>query len=487
MLANLVDILPTWLIDDVIPLVLPGSSLTVPIAGHSWFHPFDKPIRPSIPLGPFNVPLPVTFEVEDIAVADLNKFTALKPLKLLDSSRFTWAGSIASQEMAITLPLKLSVLGYKIGVTVKMDVSQIAIDYTAIIAFNRTRTCEVWGKVMQSSATCAVWPMSHHESAGVSGLNITDLRVNVTDFTFGMDVTGIGPLNTYLQEFLTAFLQKEKPNIISNLPGKLSVAIRNMANLGALHGLPAFQEKYPCISPTVAGQNATDVSRICISNNGGYALKWKSHNCPAHLTSEYTPAYAIDQSKCMDMKTVFPDVVEGQILRAGTLAIAGLHEIIDPPMRYVPDSNVAGFECSGTTLTMNCKLVSVAPVDPSTLPEVERVCIMNHAGFVMYYEVQNSKSHQAVATSSRYPIDVMKCTDLSATSGVKDGDILQMNVHAIAGKTEGADRMVQFKKNNMAATFECTGTTLDYSCKLMVARIETASQTQNLGSEIVVI
>merc|ERR1712190_437836 len=177
-----------------------------------------------------------------------------------------------------------------------------------------------------------------------------------------------------------------------------------------------------------------------------------------------------------------PDVAEGQVLRAATLAVAGLHEIIDPPMRYVPNSNVAGFECAGTTLTMNCKLVSVAPVSPSALPEVERVCVMNHAGFVMYYEVEDSNTRAAVATSSRYPIDVMKCTDLSTISTVKEGDSLQINVHAIAGKTNDADRNVKFKKNNMAATFECTGTTLFYSCKLMVARIEASHNVEDAGN-----
>merc|ERR1719498_1065571 len=102
MLADLVDILPTWLIDTFIPLILPGSTLTVPIAGHPWFHPFDKPFRPSIKIFGFKIPLPMTLEVESIKLDDLNKFKSLKPLKLLDSGRFTWAGSITSEEMAIT-------------------------------------------------------------------------------------------------------------------------------------------------------------------------------------------------------------------------------------------------------------------------------------------------------------------------------------------------------------------------------------------------
>lgn len=383
--------------------------------------------------------------------------------------------------------LTLRIFGRKIGLTLNMKVSDVVVDYTAVIALNRTRTCDIWGKTMRSSATCAVWPVSHHESAGVSGLNVTDLMINVSDFTFGLDVIGVGFLDKYIQKFVSAFLQKEKPNIIRNLPGTISQLLRKFATLGALHGLPAFQEKYPCIPPSISGPNVTNVARICISNNGAYVLKWKAHNCPARQSSEYTAGYPIDQSKCMDISTAFPDAAEGQVVRAATLAVAGLHEIIDPPMRYVPGSNVAGFQCSGTTLTMNCKLVSVVPVSPSAVPEVERVCVMNHAGFVMYYEVEDSKTHATIATSSRYPINVMKCTDLSKINTVKEGDSLEINVHAILGKTNEADRNLKFKKNNMAATFECTGTTLFYSCKLMVAQIEASHDDDALASQRVVV
>merc|ERR1712190_129113 len=103
--------------------------------------------------------------------------------------------------MAITVDLALTVFGHKIGLKLDIDVANVVIDYTAVIALNRTRTCDIWGENMRSSATCAVWPISHQESAGVSGLNVTGLMINVSDFTFGMDVTGIGSLNKYIQQF----------------------------------------------------------------------------------------------------------------------------------------------------------------------------------------------------------------------------------------------------------------------------------------------
>ena len=91
---------------------------------------------------------------------------------------------------------------------------------------------------------------------------------------------------------------------------------------------------------------------------------------------------------------------------------------------------------------MDCKLASVAPVSPSTVTQAQCVCIMHHAGFVMYYEVQDSKTHRVVATTSKYPTGVMNCTDLEAISGVQDADVFQMSVHAILGETKLVDRMV---------------------------------------------
>ena len=42
-----------------------------------------------------------------------------------------------------------------------------------------------------------------------------------------------------------------------------------------------------------------------------------------------------------------------------------------------------------------------------------------------------------------------------------------MVVHAVLGKTNTADRVVEFAENGLTATYRCHGTTLDYACKLL--------------------
>ena len=50
---------------------------------------------------------------------------------------------------------------------------------------------------------------------------------------------------------------------------------------------------------------------------------------------------------------------------------------------------------------------------------------------------------------------------------VTEGDVLMCKVHADAGVSHACDSAVIFSNaTNEVATFTCTGTTLDYSCKL---------------------
>jgi len=196
-------------------------------------------------------------------------------------------------------------------------------------------------------------------------------------------------------------------------------------------------------------------------------MKWQFHDCPAHFVSQETKSYPIDQTRCMDLTDVYDAPEEGEILRVSTQAVWGIHKIMDPNMRYVPNSNVAGFECSGTTLDYSCKFISLAPIKPSDLPQVSEVCIINHAGFVMYFEEQNQRSQGWVAKTKRYPINQKQCIDLSTTDAAAEGDVFKTRVKAIAGKQKYVNRDVEFRNNGMSVSFECRGTTLNYHCDLL--------------------
>jgi len=474
-LANLVDAVPTWIEDLLIPLFIPGSELTIPINA-------EIPLK--IPLGPIKIPLPAKIKIVNLTMNDLNEFKTLRPLKLLSNSKFTWTGDINLKETSIVVNAQLVVFGHAVDVAVTMPLKNPKVIFTSVIAHNRTRLCEVWGKVMRSSATCAVWPFANHEALNVSGVNLTDFHISVSDFDFSMHVAGLGSLDKLVAQALEKVLSAVKPKIIKDLPGIISETLRTKANDFLLHGLAKIQRESPCDAVEFHAAKAINVSRVCFANNGGYDLRWKYHNCPAHRVSSDTPGYPIDQRKCMDVTEVFPDAVEGQVLRVATHAIAGIHEIIDPGLRYVPNSNSAGFECSGSTLSYHCDFLSVAPVDPLGLPQVSQVCIINHAGFVMYFEEQNIRTQSWIAHTGIYPIDQTRCIDLGTTDGVQEGDRFSTRVHAIAGKEQPADRAVEYRNNHLKATFECQGTTFNYDCSLLAVAAMAETQSWQFSYEM---
>lgn len=412
-LANLVDAVPTWIEDLFIPLFIPGSTLTIPI---------NKTMEVKIPIGGLAVNLNIT--VHNAILTGLDEFKKLRPLKLLDSGRFTWGGNIVMKELTAFVSASFSLMpGTMANVSVNMHLVNPSIDFSMILAFNHSRLCDVWGSVMKSSVACAMWPLSVLEDAGVSGVNMTFLRLGLGNFTTDISITGLGSpdFEKALDEAVQTLIAKERPTILANLSGSLSQQALQMANEAFLHQIPRMQRESPCSTSALAP--TVNVSKVCFSNNGGYLLKWAYHNCPTHLASPQTAEFPIDQSRCMDVKSIWPDAQVGQVLRVSTEAIAGLHEISDPALRYVPDSNSAGFECSGTTFDYSCKFVSVAPVEPSVNPQVQKVCVINHAGFVMHYEVQNKRTGSWVAKTGDYPIDQTQCIDLSTTASVKEGDI----------------------------------------------------------------
>ena len=459
-LAKLVDVLPAWLEDLLVPIFLPGDTLTLPL---------DVEIPIKIPVGSIKIPLPAKFTLSSVTVNDLNKFKELKPAKFLNGN-FTWGGDVQLKETTVGMTAKLVVLGHDVDVNVSVLLVTPSLHFETIAAFNRTRICEVWGKVMQSSASCAVWPMMLRQDQGISGLNVTSLRVNITDFTFNMTVSGLGPLNKDLQTELTKIVNDQKPDIIASLPS-LDQKLAGIATSGVVGALPGLQKGCdpPVLRPTDVlsdDLNVLNVSKVCVSNNAGFVLKWQYQNCPARAASDETPGFDIDQSRCMDIGEALPQTQTADAMRVRVHAVAGLHDLVDPAIRFVPNSSAASFECSGTTLDYHCDLVSVVPLDPTVLPPVSKICIINHAGFVMEFSTENTRTGSS-KTSSRYPIDKTECIEPTSVDGTQDGDEFKVHVHAILGKSQDTNRAVRYANNSLTATYECRGTTLDYSCNLL--------------------
>merc|ERR1712060_427516 len=91
------------------------------------------------------------------------------------------------------------------------------------------------------------------------------------------------------------------------------------------------------------------VSQVCVVNNGGFALRWSVHDCPAHSMSPDSGIYPIDMMRCVHLdpssesyETVVTSdefgvkqkLARGDKLRLAIQVMAGLHEIPDPALTY---------------------------------------------------------------------------------------------------------------------------------------------------------
>jgi hypothetical protein len=464
-LSNVVDTVPTWLEDLFIPLFIPGSELTIPI---------NKEIPLSVPVGPVKIPLPASVTIKDLTLKDLNKFKELRPLKLRNDAMFSWQSDISMSKVALDLRVGLTVLGKEVEVTLTVDATDPELHFLLVAAFRRTELCQTWGALMFSSAHCAVWPMFVDAEARKAGFKFENFQVAVSDFHFSMQITGLGAEDaSTLESELTDLMTQVKPKLLADMGTSTSDFLRGVLNELLLDGVDMMQKTRPCEVETWDEiDHYVNVSRVCIVNNGGFAVKFAYHNCPAHQYHEASGTFPADVKECRDVKDIYPDAIEGQPLRAATVATAGLHEILDPAIRYVPDSNVASWECAVDgrgTYNYDCKLLSVAPVNPQSLPEASEVCVINHAGFVMSFDLKNDRTGTTSTHSGQYPINQQQCLSLSELSDVQDGDQVTTEIFAIGGKTDETNRKVVFRDNGLKVSFQCKGGTFDYSCDILTS------------------
>jgi hypothetical protein len=105
--------------------------------------------------------------------------------------------------------------------------------------------------------------------------------------------------------------------------------------------------------------------------------------------------------------------------------------------------------------------------DPAPAPslQVQKITCVNNAGFVMRFCVEGPSF--ATPSSGDYPIDQTREIDVAESGAyVIPGTVIQPLVHALDGKTKSGPPVI-FEQNGLTAVYSVTGTTLDYSIKLI--------------------
>ncbi len=103
--------------------------------------------------------------------------------------------------------------------------------------------------------------------------------------------------------------------------------------------------------------------------------------------------------------------------------------------------------------------------------EIDKIACSNAAGFVMNFSIQwldtDGTWHTTEWNSGNYPINMTRKSPSLSSIGVPE-DALGVTpyVHAILGKHEQGTPLVQAADNGQVATYNVTGTTLDFQVKL---------------------
>ena len=94
-----------------------------------------------------------------------------------------------------------------------------------------------------------------------------------------------------------------------------------------------------------------------------------------------------------------------------------------------------------------------------------KVCVANMGGYDLNWWLDDLISGNESANSGSYPIDQMRCNEISI-EGLQEGDFIELMVHAVAGVTKAADSAIIYNSGAGTVTYTCRGTTLSFQCTL---------------------
>ncbi|GGK23657.1 hypothetical protein GCM10010124_15140 [Pilimelia terevasa] len=108
---------------------------------------------------------------------------------------------------------------------------------------------------------------------------------------------------------------------------------------------------------------------------------------------------------------------------------------------------------------------AAAPAADRAVPCVQKMSVVNNAGFVLSFTPTTRTGVQTPA-SDQYPINQYRVLDL-ASAGLPAETELRPVVSAVGGDTVPGNAYVSFCANGQTATYTATGTTLDYTVTLI--------------------
>jgi len=406
----------------------------------------------------------------EISLEGATHFSILKPLELTPDHFFTFRGEIELKDIKAQLDVQLSGhVTHRHDFKLWMDLVKPRFVYEVSLGFDFADSCSdlfPGGSALHISNmdqinmtdmfNCMASSVFYDPKSRTQGVKFHQFDLTADSVTARLDETAssLGPRLSLIKKVVDA-INKLLHKIIEINAGKKMEMVDKMVIMAMNNLGPVFKER-PCSHYRVPA------SRVCLNNNAGAVMKVGVDSCADHCLST-SVSFPIDQERCLDMKDVFPNMKTGQTFRVRTIPVGGYQAFAGPGFVYKEGSNIAGLTCSGVLPNPVCAFDSIAPMDGG-LAQIQTICILNQAGFVMEFDAVSDAGMRA-EIYDWYPINEMRCADLSSTGGAPEQDIYTVTTYAMAGRTQLTyPAKVQYVKNGLKITFVCRGTTLNYHC-----------------------
>jgi hypothetical protein len=96
--------------------------------------------------------------------------------------------------------------------------------------------------------------------------------------------------------------------------------------------------------------------------------------------------------------------------------------------------------------------------------------MINHAEFVIRFDAKDGRTGET-GESATFASNQRECIALGAVPGVQDGDEFIMTAYSADGgmwsDVYPSNQPALYSDNGLTATYECQGTTSDYTCTVL--------------------
>jgi len=259
--------------------------------------------------------------------------------------------------------------------------------------------------------------------------------------------------------------QKQWPEISINIPG-----------VSPSPGPAPPDETSP--GPTPPPEIETSLTRansICVKNQAGFKMAYSLWDTATNMRLPQSSFYAMGNEECMEISSI-PQVQANDPIVIVVETQGGYPSSFGAVSYDSIGSGVATVECSGATGGYGCSFEGgQALVQVPNLAEIgawteqvyaNKICVQNDAWFRLRVKLWDVASDVVGTESEPFDMGGSTCIDGTSLSGIQYGHPMAPIMYPQGG-TNLVFRTVLYSEEASAATYRCTGSSVNYDCRVV--------------------